>query len=237
MKISHLIIISIFIILGVYFGRMLFNFDGEPISKNFDSETFTGVSNKIGANIYLTQKEEQSIEITANENALKNLSLKVKDGILIIDSKKFKFHFDSVSIRISIPKLTSLQINGSGNISTSTFFDSCGSLKLQVNGSGNIDAFVNSDATVTSEINGSGNIYLKGKSVEFNSEIQGSGNINAFDLRVNHSTVDINGSGNCEVTADSTLNVIIRGSGNIYYKGFPVLNSKVSGSGEIHDSN
>jgi hypothetical protein len=219
-----------------YLGSLLFKMGGKIINKDYVSETFSGVSNKIGANVYITQGEIQKIDVSANEKVIKDLNLKVKDGVLVIDKKKKMFRFDSISIKISMKDLKSLKIEGSGNISTSGVFNASGDVDLSIEGSGNIDANINNNATVRTGIYGSGNIDLKGKSLKFESVIQGSGNVSAYDFHSAFATANINGSGNCEVTADSTLSAIINGSGNIYYKGTPIVNTSINGSGEIQNT-
>jgi hypothetical protein len=236
MKISHLLIISVFIMVFAYLGSLLFKQGGKMSNQNFVTGTFSGVSNKIGANVYITQGEIQKIDVSANEKIIKDISLKVEDGVLIIDKKKKMIRFDSISIRISMKDLKSLKIEGSGNISTSGIFNTTGDVDLSIAGSGNIDANINTNATVRTGIYGSGNIDLKGKSLKFESVIQGSGNVSAYDFHSAFTTANIDGSGNCEVSADSTLNASINGSGNIYYKGTPVVNTSINGSGEIQNA-
>lgn len=237
MKISHLLIISVFIILVSYLGSLLLKTGGKMISQNFETQTFSGVNNKIGADVYIIQGSDQSIAVKANENVIKNLRIAVKDGVLVIDKKARKISFDSISIRITMKELKSLKIDGSGNISTSGVFNSAGDVELNIFGSGNIDAFINTPSSIRPGIYGSGNIDLKGKSSKFESIIQGSGNVSAYDFRSAFATVNIDGSGNCEVTADSTLSANINGSGNIWYKGTPKVKTSINGSGEVRSSN
>ena len=236
MKISHLLIISVFIILVSYLGSLLLKPGGKMSIQDFETETFSGVNNKIGANVYITPGDVQKIAVSANEKIMKDLSLEVKNGVLVIDKKKRTIRFDSISIKISMKDLKNLKIEGSGNISTSGIFNTDRDVDLSIAGSGNIDANINTKATVRTGIYGSGNIDLKGRSMKFESIIQGSGNVSAYDFHSAFATVNIDGSGNCEVSADSTLNANINGSGSIYYKGTPVVNTNINGSGDVQGS-
>jgi hypothetical protein len=236
MKISHLLIISVFIILVSYLGSFLLKKGGKMISQNIEAETFSGVNNKIGANVYIIQGSDQSISVKANENVMKDLRIEVKGGVLVIDKKARNINFDSIVIRISMKELKSLKVDGSGNISTNGVFNSEDDVELNIFGSGNIDAFINTTASIKPGIYGSGNIDLKGKSSKFESIIQGSGNISAFDLKTSFTTINIDGSGNCEIATDSILIANINGSGSIYYKGTPKVNTNINGSGEVQNS-
>jgi hypothetical protein len=211
---------------------------GDVVSKTFDVESFSGIVNNIVGDVHITQSPTQSVEIVAQPNIIKNISLEVTDGILTIGFiKKNVHHYEPININISIPTLSSLDLRGSGNMNTINTFGSCGTVSINISGSGNIDASLNSNAKTYSTISGSGNITLTGNSPNQDITIIGSGNVHAFPFDTYHSVVSISGSGSCELTADSTLNVTISGSGNVYYKGHPAVNSTITGSGTIHDSN
>jgi len=208
------------------------------VTKSFETEAFSGITNNISADVHITCAETQSIEISAQENIMDNFTLEVSGGVLTIDLlNNFSPITKPIDVYISIPQFSSYCLNGSGNMETINTFDSCGAVSLEVNGSGNINASFNSNTITTTFVNGSGDVDLSGYSPNHTIRIDGSGNVNAFPFHTFHTSVNILGSGNCEVTADSTLNVTISGSGNIYYKGFPVINTNISGSGNVINSN
>ena len=210
---------------------------GDVVSQTFEVESFSGICNSIDADIHITKSPVQSVEIVAQPNITKNISLEVTDGILNIKFKKKANHYEDININISMPELRSLAICGTGNINTTNAFDSCGTVLIDISGSGNINASFNSNSNTYTKISGSGNISLTGDSPYHDMTIEGEGNIYSFGFHTDHSVARIIGSGSCELTADSTLNVLISGSGNIYYKGHPVITSSITGEGAIHDSN
>lgn len=210
---------------------------GDITNKSFTIANFTSIDNNIDANIHITKSVTQSVEIVAQSNIIDNISLEVTGGNLKITFKKPAKNYDPININISMPNLSSLILSGSGNINTTNTFDSCGTVSIKISGSGNIDASFNSNTKTYSIISGSGNITLTGNSPSQDITISGSGNVHAFPFETYHSVVNLSGSGSCELSADSTLNVIISGSGNVNYKGHPVVNSTITGSGTIHNSN
>jgi len=211
---------------------------GDVVSETVVLSPFTGITNSIEADISITQAPVQSVEIIAQENITENISLEVADGVWTIEFiKKNVAKHKPININISIPELSSLNISGSGDMSTTNTFDSCGTVSLNISGSGNIDASFNSVSKTYSSISGSGNITLSGNSPDHDITISGSGDVHAFPFHTYHSVVSIPGSGNCELTAESTLNVNISGSGNVYYKGNPVITQTITGSGGVYNSN
>ena len=208
------------------------------ITKSFETSTFSGITNNISADVHITCAATQSIEISAQENIMDNITLNVSGGMLTIDLlNNFSPITKPIDVYISIPQFSDYCLNGSGNMEMLNSFDSCGAVSLQINGSGNINADFSSNSVTTTMVNGSGNVDLKGFSPNQIITIDGSGDVNAFPFHTLNTVVNILGSGNCEVTADSTLNVNISGSGNVYYKGFPAINTNISGSGNILNSN
>jgi hypothetical protein len=211
---------------------------GDVVTQTVQIDPFTGIDNRISADIYVKHAAVQSVDISAQQNIINHIKLSVNDGIWAIKFDKNNVtHFEPIVIHISIPKLSSLDVSGSGNIYMENNFDSCGIIKLNVSGSGNIDAYLNSFSKTYTTISGSGNINLNGSSPDHDINVSGSGNVHAFPFHTLRSVVSISGSGLCEVTADSTLNVSISGSGDVYYKGHPDITTNISGSGNIHNSN
>jgi len=212
--------------------------NNDLITKSFETNTFSGITNNISADVHITCAATQSIEISAQENIMDNIILEVSGGMLTIELlNNFSPITKPIDVYISIPQFNAYCLNGSGDMEILNTFDSCGAVSLQINGSGNIDADFSSNSVTTTTVNGSGDIDLSGYSPIQSITIDGSGNINAFPFRTLNTVVNILGSGNCEVTADSTLNVTISGSGNVYYKGTPIINTNISGSGNIINSN
>lgn len=211
--------------------------EGEVISKNYTLEPISGIVSEVSADVLVTQDSLQKIEISAQENILGNLSLDVFEGVLTIDNKKNMFHYEPITIKISMKELRRLSIHGSGSIITTNTFDSCGRVDLSISGSGTIKAGIGAATEVDASISGSGEVYLTGSAVRNEIHISGAGDIHAYDFITRHSSVKISGSGDCELTADSTLNVTVSGSGDVYFRGRPLVTSDISGSGAVHNAN
>lgn len=211
---------------------------GDVVSETVALATFSGITNNIDADIRITQAQVQSVEIVAQENITENISLEVADGVWTIDFVKENVaKHKPININISIPDLSSLNISGSGDMSTTNTFDSCGIVSLNISGSGNIYASFNSITKTYSSISGSGNITLSGNSPDHDITLSGSGNVYSFPFHTYHTIVSIPGSGNCELSAESTLYINISGSGNVYYKGNPVITQTITGSGGVYNVN
>ena len=193
---------------------------------------FDRIALNIGADLYLTQGDSYNIKLSAQQNILDAIKTDKMGSDLKIHSESMCLRSgEPIKIWITLPQLTSVKLNGSGNLLCDSTFK-VNSLELEINGSGDIR--MNTDAiSVTSSIHGSGDIYLKGKAQESSASIMGSGKIIASDLVAAKTDASITGSGEIRVNTTDQLEASITGSGSIYYKGDPQVKSKVSGSGTV----
>ncbi len=207
---------------------------GPIVTESFTLPPYNRIINAIGADITLRQSNNEIFEISASENILDEITLRVIDGELIIDNRDC-INNSNIDIFVSIPDIESVQNVGSGDIFGDNLWE-VDDLELRITGSGKIDAEFNADF-VSAEITGSGRLDLFGEVDISAIRISGSGDINAFGLDANDQDIVISGSGNCEVVAQSQLDVLISGSGNVFYKGNPQVSATISGSGSVIDAN
>lgn len=182
-------------------------------------------------NVIISQGEEQSVQIEADDYIIPIIETHVRGNELKIDPKRRYRTNQEVNVYITIPIISSLQISGSGNIygETSVTGDL---LELNVSGSGNID--LEMDYTrLASEINGSGNILLFGEVDDQEVYISGSGDYHTKELLSNDCYIKISGSGLGEINVSDRLDAEIRGSGDVIYYGNPQVSSSIRGSGNL----
>ncbi len=161
---------------------------------------------------------------------------------------------DVAKVVFYMPELTSVAIDGSGDIFVFEEYESeenmnisidgsgdiiiesiiCDKLETSINGSGNIEAGIVANETETI-VRGSGSIDYYGTSPIHSIRISGSGDIDAFDLYTESTHIDISGSGDAYVWAEELLDIYISGSGDVTYKGNPDLEIDTPGSGNVNE--
>jgi len=222
----------------------------ERLTEEREVEPFHSVDLRTVGHISLTQGDEQSIVIRAERDVLQKLKTEVRGGELIISSKWNIRQAEAPEIFITITKVRSLKISGSGEIkgeerifSKDLELGISGSgdillelkaeqLHTKVSGSGNMSLELEAKY-VTTHISGSGDIEMVGLSGSLETRISGSGSLTALDLETREATIRISGSGNCRVHVRDTLDVRISGSGDVEYRGNPKVNLSGSGSGSV----
>jgi hypothetical protein len=207
---------------------------GQVKSENRNISGFMDVGLNIAGEVEITKDSLYRLEVSDYENLLPHIRTYVNGNMLIIEHEPDNLNVrNSVAkIKIKMPALNNIIVNGSGTIGILSGFDELSS--INITGSGNINAIDSFNTTSLKVlISGSGNVSALGRANELTTNITGSGNMNLFGLIAQNATCVITGSGNTFVNIVQNLNATILGSGNIVYLGNPKLTVNVSGSGTV----
>lgn len=195
--------------------------------------SFTQVKIKGDFNLYISQDNTQRVELISDDNLLPFIKTQVIGEVLEIGYSTNECIRKShrQDIYITIPRLTAIVLDGSGNVKGQNEFTG-ENMRLDLNGSGNLSLrFVGN--SITNKLDGSGKMVVHGNSSLATHIINGSGYINASSLNTKDATAKINGSGNIEVAVSDLLNAAINGSGRIQYLGNPTTDINITGSGSV----
>jgi hypothetical protein len=205
--------------------------NGKMATRTAKFTEITAVNLSLSADVKLVADSSGVVKIEGESNIIEAIILEQQGTKLRITSEPCFSSNKPITITIPMKTVTDLQINGSGNIK-STSKMGASDLELGINGSGDIDLEVDA-ANVKSDVNGSGNIILKGAAQRHKIEINGSGNLEAENFPTGNVGITVNGSGDCKVIATTALAIKIRGSGSVYYSGAPDISSDIKGSGSL----
>jgi hypothetical protein len=199
---------------------------------------FTGVSVRGGIDVIVAPGPASSFKIEADRNLLDYIDVHNNGGIVEVHTKR-GYNLRPVSgikVYATAPSFSTIEVAGSGDITSQSKISSSDKLDLEIKGSGDIKLDVDAPI-IEADINGSGSIALTGRTQNFTADIDGSGDVHSFNLLSENTTVDIAGSGNAEVFASKQLNVEIKGAGDVKYKGTASVNQKIMGSGSVKQAN
>jgi hypothetical protein len=198
---------------------------------------FTSLASHGSMDVQISYGDSKSVVVEADENLLPYIETSVENGKLSIKPKK-NVNLKSSSkmiVHVSMTKINSLQLSGSGNVDGEGAFTNDGKTEIALSGSGNIKLGFESFKDLALSISGSGNIDLKSnKTNNISASISGSGNIDCSSISSSDVSAKISGSGNVKVYANNSIDAKISGSGNVYYKGNASnIISKAVGSGKV----
>jgi len=209
---------------------------GPIVKKAIEVSAFEGIKLAFSGNVVLRPGAQQMVEVQGQENLIDNISTKVDGKVWDIEFKANRVtNMKELTVFITVPKLTSIAISGSGDIRTEGTFDSSNTMDVALSGSGDLELNAKVDK-MNVAISGSGDVRLAGSASENNLSVTGSGDISAFDFSAQAVNVSIVGSGDCKVQVANELNVSILGSGDVHYKGNPGrVKQNIMGSGEVYN--
>jgi hypothetical protein len=211
--------------------------DGHIKKETRTVSDFVSISSHGSLDVKITNGHSNKIEVEADENLLPYIETTVENGKLIIRTKK-NSSLKSASkmvVYVSMDKINSLQLSGSGNIEVEGNLTADENSKIMLSGSGNIHLNSGSFKSVDIAVSGSGNITVNGGSANtVSASVSGSGNVYISGLAAENVEVKISGSGNAKINANTSIDAKISGSGNVFYKGGAKnISSKVAGSGKL----
>jgi len=175
-------------------------------------DSFEVIKSKGSIDLDVKIGPQYAVVVEADENLFGVIRTEVSGGALVVDSKGSWSSKHGTVVHVTLPKLTAIGVDGSGDVRLSGFSGD----KLGV------------------KIEGSGDVVGNGHVQNLHVVIEGSGDADLEKLDADDVQVRIDGSGDASVTAEKTLDITIHGSGDVTWRGnAPQANSQVYGSGDI----
>ena len=185
------------------------------------------------------QGSQHSVRIEATEQALKEMTVYVKDGKLRIRKavKKPTVSLKDVKVYVTSPDLKMIDLAGSGMFAASNPITVGHDLNVDLAGSGKVLLAAVTCQDSNLDLAGSGDIEIGNFTVnKVKADIAGSGDINLGAMTCKELIADIAGSGNvnCNHIEADNVRAEIAGSGNVNLKGKVKNHSKdIAGSGKV----
>lgn len=199
---------------------------GKVVTQTLSLREFSLIEMDGNIDINLIQSEETKIEVMGNEKAIALHSIEVvkkggKDVLLLKKAKKdYLRQVPSIKLRIAMPHLEGIEVNGEGDleIKDDAFF--MGNLDIVINGEGEVEARDISCDSLRVVINGEGDMKAKKLNCTATSIlINGDGGINA-DIKAHNINLQLGGNGEAELDVKcEMLYVSAGGNSEVKLKG------------------
>lgn len=194
---------------------------------------FSGVENRSDLDVSVERGDVFSVVVSIDEDLQELIEVRVVGDTLRIDtSENIGEHVSGPSVRVVVPSLLALTLDGSGSLDAFGFQESA-PVRVRVSGSGDID-YDGSAPQVTALVRGSGNLHVRGTTQRLEADVDGSGDLDARDLIASSASLSVSGSGDLTAFVDGPADARVSGSGDIDIFGKVTLgNSSTRGSGDI----
>ena len=207
-------------------------------------DSFEKVGFKDFGTLILTQGEQESLTIEADEELIDELISEVRDGTLVLGvdddwfrriGKLFSSLLASkeckVTYYLTCKNLSKISVSGQCRLECDAL--RAENLKLNISGMGNLHFGDLTCEQLDVNISGRGEFSAAGQVNHQQIRISGSADYDAPDLISQVGRVIISGQGNVTLQAQEDLNVTISGLGEVNYIGRPKIRQVISGMGKI----
>lgn len=172
---------------------------------------FTSISTNGAFTIEVTCQKEPSLEIEGDENVLGFVKTEVGSNILRLENSQNYSVSEPVRVKISVPNLEGLAVNGAGHID----------VKGLKNDKFEIDT------------NGAPTITVAGTTKMVDISANGAGKVDAQNLHATRAVVDARGVAKVDLDVSDQLDVEISGPSSVTYNGNPSVNKNIHGPGKL----
>ena len=185
---------------------------GVAVTQTRTVASFTGLDLAGSNNVTVIVGGPQSVAVHADSNLLNHVTTRVVAGTLVIgDTGRFTTR-TPMSVDVSVPSLTALNLSGDGQISVT-----------------GINA-----AQLTVTVSGSGLLSAAGTVTRLDVTLNGHGKAQLSQLTASNVHAVVSGTGLIQVTATTSLNAAVPGTGEIIYTGNPPqVTTSITGTGTI----
>jgi len=203
---------------------------------------FNQISLRGYGELFITQGEQESLTVQADEDELPNIKTDVVDGKLRINiitdwvekiSSFFSKGFYSQRIRfdLTVKELTNLDIIGAARVNVKGLQGEEFAVKL----GGAADITIESLKTkqLKAELPGAGLLKIAGKTIDQSVTVSGAGAYEAPHLESQSATIQLTGLGKATVWVVEELEATLIGLGSIEYYGNPKITKSVQGLGSV----
>jgi hypothetical protein len=185
--------------------------NGKRVVQKRQVPSFASISTNGAFNVEVTCKKDLSVEVEGDENIVELVNTEVENNILRLSNSSNYSATEPVKIKISVPNLEGLSVNGAGH------FD----IKGMDNDKFEIDS------------NGAPSITVAGNTKVIDIDSNGAGKIDTHNLRASRAVVDSKGVSRIDLDVTEQLDVTVSGPSSVTYRGDPVVNKTIHGPGKV----
>jgi hypothetical protein len=208
---------------------------GPATTKSFALTGFTDVEAAGPYDVTIRRGDSFSVSAKGPQAELDQLEIEVDGSTLSIGRKRSSWSFrdhDDVDITITMPRLSAVELAGSGSIDADSVDGDA--VEAAVIGSGELKVAKLTATSATLTMSGSGELEVKGGKVGSGDiSVTGSGDIDADGLVADTLDVSVTGSGDVEAQATANADVRVLGSGDVKIGGGAKCSTSKTGSGNV----
>lgn len=208
--------------------------NGNVVKKERSASYFDGVKVSSGIDVYLSQGNNESITVEADENLHEYIITEVRDNVLIVRSDNVNIRdAEAKRVHVTIRNVKSLKTSSAGDLVCKTPIKT-DNAELDASSAGDISIELYAKK-VEVDISSSGNIKLWGEADILYADLSSAGDLEAYDFKVKEAKVDVSSAGDARINVSDKLVARASSAGDVTYLGNPKsVDAHSSSAGGIH---
>lgn len=193
---------------------------------------FTRLEVSGGFEVMLTQGNDESVTIEADENIIDNIKTRVTGNTLEVYTKGIIRNYRTMRVYITFKQLESIELSGAVKViaDQSLQFDR---LDLDISGACSLEFDMEADR-LNLDLSGASKLRLNGYVNYLDADCSGSSKLMLAGLKTKKVSFDSSGASTAEFWVTESLDVESSGASNVRYKGNPArVNVENSGASSV----
>jgi hypothetical protein len=226
------------IVLLLFLSSCYFNFretvygNGKVVTEDRPADSFNRLKVSSGVDVFITQGEEESLKVIADENLLEYIKTEITDNTLKVYTEANIRQAKSKEVHLVYKQLGEIDISSAGDVEGINRMKA-DDLDLDLSSAGDLVLDVEAKK-INCNISSAGDARLSGTCDELDADLSSAGDLYAWDLVARKAHVNAASAGNARIFATEEVDLSSSSAGDIYYKGDPkTINTNKSSAGSI----
>ncbi|GET32730.1 lipoprotein [Prolixibacter bellariivorans] len=194
---------------------------------------FDEISVSSGLDLYISQGDNESVVVEADENLQDIIMTKVDGNRLKLYVDKSIRNAKAMKVHVTVKDLKELRASAGSDVVSQTGL-TVSSLEIGVSSGSDVKMEVYADQLSGGTSSGS-DLTLRGKAKNFHADSSSGSDINAYDLTAEDCTAEASSGSDIRLTVNGNFEAHASSGADIYYKGTPTsINTHSSSGGDVN---
>lgn len=235
-KLQNSIIAVIIMVVGITTNTQAVNnyIEKDKYEKEYEISNIREINLLLACEVHLTQADNESLKITAEQDIFNRLTVNQEDSTLFIKTDRDKYDNDKwkVKVYLTINDLRKIKIGGAVKLDNENTLKTP-KLTLDISGAADVDLDIDVEKLLA-DFSGAVNAEIEGNADYIVMDMSGASNVDTENLKSRAFYLDFSGFGKAEIFASEVVKIDMSGMGVIRYSGNPdKIETKSSGLGII----
>lgn len=210
---------------------------GKNLKAEREVTSFEGINVNNAIHVFLSQGNEESVEVEADDNIVPYIQTRVWDQILYITLKgNEQIHNFSpklpINVYVTLKNLREIKAHSASSVKGESAF-TAEKLELNISSAATLKLEIKTQ-TLDVEISSAANVTLTGNAYSMKADLSGACHLNASDLETQKTDIDMSGASGAKIKVKDELQYDVSGASRLTYEGNPrIYKAELSSAGSV----